>query len=264
MPVDLGDGFHVREVDLDGAAVLHVGLLATRMTWLAVVVELDLPAPLALVLGVPPGREDPGLPARQDYQPSQVLLAGPAVLQPDAVALTDQDAHRTGLAALQAAAFGDDLAGLVADGHVKLGWGGMHQHPVAGCLGVDLATGKRQPGRADGGKPQIPLLEHPFPSSDEPAVGRLRSPSCPTVETPRSVARRMGNFSTAPDMVARRRTRPGRGCLTMSPPRCHDRDCVTPSWVLPSAGSPVTGYSVAESQQSRRPGGHGSARDEIL
>src|SRR5215211_9548806 len=55
-----------------------------------VVGQLDLPAPLAVVPGMPPALEDAGLSARQDHQPPQVGLGGPAVLQPDAVTLADQ------------------------------------------------------------------------------------------------------------------------------------------------------------------------------
>src|SRR5215207_6928169 len=125
-----------------------------------VVVELDLPAPFAVVVGMPPGLEDAGLPAWQDDQPPQVLQGGPAVLQHDGVVLADQIAHRAGLAPFQPLAVGDQLAILVADGDLGSGWGGMDQQPVPGRLVVDPAAGKGNPGRARVGKPQIPDLQH--------------------------------------------------------------------------------------------------------
>src|SRR5512133_1055302 len=125
-----------------------------------VVVELDLPAPLAVVVGVPPGLEDAGLPAGQDDQPPQVIGGGPAILQQDRVALADQVAHRARLTPLQPTTLGEQPAVLVADGDLEGGWGGMDQQPVSGCLVVDPAAGKGDPGRARVGKPQIPDLQH--------------------------------------------------------------------------------------------------------
>src|SRR5512133_3737920 len=125
-----------------------------------VVVELDLPAPLAVVVGMPPGLEDAGLPAGQDDQAPQVVGGGPAVLQQDGVVLADQVAHRAGLAAFQPLAVGEQRAVLVADGDLEGGWGGMDQQPVPGRLVVDPAAGKGDPGRARVGKPQIPDLQH--------------------------------------------------------------------------------------------------------
>src|SRR5918993_3640798 len=90
-----------------------------------VVGELDLPAPLAVVLGVPPALEDAGLAAGQDDEPPQVVGGGPGVLQQDGVVLADQVAHRAGLTPFQAAALGEQLAVLVTDGDLEGGWGGM-------------------------------------------------------------------------------------------------------------------------------------------
>src|SRR5438105_12134191 len=82
------------------------------------VVELDLPAPLFSIVGIPPALENAGLPARQDDHPSQIALGGPAVLEGDDGAAAYQEAHRPRLMPLQLFAARDRLTRLIADRHL--------------------------------------------------------------------------------------------------------------------------------------------------
>src|SRR5207245_4673689 len=72
------------------------------------VVEFHAPAPLALVLGVPPRLEDPRLTPGEDHQAPPVGLGGPAVLQRDLRSLAHEKRHRALLVALELHAAGDN------------------------------------------------------------------------------------------------------------------------------------------------------------
>lgn len=50
---------------------------------LAMIVKLNLPAPLAAVLGIPPTDQLSHFPARQDDQPSDIFWGGPNVFTRD-------------------------------------------------------------------------------------------------------------------------------------------------------------------------------------
>src|SRR5438874_897971 len=97
---------------------------------LRVVVELHLPAPLALVLGVPPLLENAGFPAGEDDQPSQVGVSRPAVLERDLALLAHKERHGAFVVALQLLAPSHDPALVGADGDLQRRWCGVHQEPV--------------------------------------------------------------------------------------------------------------------------------------
>ena len=83
-----------------------------------VVVELHTPAPLTLVIGVPPCLESARLTAGKNDEPSEICLRRPSILQGDLSILAYEERHGTLLVPLQVFADGENLAVFGPDGHV--------------------------------------------------------------------------------------------------------------------------------------------------
>jgi hypothetical protein len=83
-----------------------------------VVVELHTPAPLTLVIGVPPCLENARLAAGKDDEPSDICHRRPSILQGDLSMRAYQEGHGTLLVPLQVFADGENLAVFGPDGHV--------------------------------------------------------------------------------------------------------------------------------------------------
>src|SRR5438309_11974949 len=88
---------------------------------LGVVEELHRPAPLAVIVGVPPRLQYAGLAAGQDHQPAEVCVRRPAVLERDLVTAADEERHRPLLVTFESFAARNRRTGPVRDEHVKLG-----------------------------------------------------------------------------------------------------------------------------------------------
>src|SRR5579864_445662 len=88
--------------------------LSTRL-----VIELDLPAPLFPVLGVPPALQDAGFAAGKNDHAPDVRVGRPSIFERDSIALPDEKAHRAGLMALDVPAR-HHRAGVISNGHLQM------------------------------------------------------------------------------------------------------------------------------------------------
>ncbi len=140
---------------------------------LPMVVQLDLPAPLRVVGGVPPLDERPDLATRQEHQPADVLRRRPDILALDAITMPCQAGDGRIVRLFQVFALGQNTAIAATHGDGQGGWRGVNQQDIGA-----LDTAARREGR-------LRLLrdtrDPTLASSARPCSTPLRTDQRPTI-----------------------------------------------------------------------------------
>ena len=139
----------IAEIRHDGAGAIRCDVA------LAVIIELDLPAPLGAIGRLPPGLEQPDLTAGQDHRAAEIARVRPAILAGDAVAVTNQAGDRSIGGAVELIAEGEEDTRVVADLNAQRLRRRVNQQHVGR---VEPSPSEGQPLRGRIGKPEIPHL----------------------------------------------------------------------------------------------------------
>jgi len=104
------------------------------------VIELDLPAPFDLIVGMPPALQDAGLAAWQENDPANICLGRPTIFECDRAAVPDQVAHWPRLSTSEACTLRHDSPCHVSDRDVEFSRSSMHQEAAVHVRSVDPRT----------------------------------------------------------------------------------------------------------------------------
>ena len=130
------------------------GVTSRILTLFLLIVQFDLPAPLAVIGRVPPVGQPADFAAAEKDEVAEVLVGGPDVHALDAVAATGEAGDRGVVAGLEIIPLGNEGVAVVNVDGKDLG-GSVDEKGVGA---VDTAAGEGESGGAGLGVPQVPGL----------------------------------------------------------------------------------------------------------